>query len=96
MSLIDILVFHLADGADETAFRAADEQLQIAVMLECPGLLRRTTARSESGNWLVLTQWASREAFENAPERLREQAAAAAFDGFVDESTRRAQQFETL
>jgi len=56
--LIETSTFRLAAGADETAFLEADRVLQ-AELSPTPGFLRRTTARGEAGEWLVLVLWRS-------------------------------------
>ena len=56
--LIETSTFRLAAGADDAAFLEADRVLQ-AELSPMPGFLRRTTARGEEGEWLVLVLWRS-------------------------------------
>jgi heme-degrading monooxygenase HmoA len=56
--LVETTTFALVPWADEQAFRRADRRVQIELIPNQPGFLRRTTARSADG-WLVLTLWAS-------------------------------------
>ncbi len=51
--------FSLADGASEADFLAADKVLQEEFAYQQPGLVRRTTARGEHGDWIVVDLWAS-------------------------------------
>lgn len=74
--LIDVTVFQLRAGADEEAFLAADKRAQ-AELSPARGFVRRTTARGENGNWLVLTFW----------DDVEPMVTSAALDEFIDEST---------
>ena len=64
--LLETTTFRLAEGVDEAAFLAADEALQ-AEMGPHRGFVRRTTARGEAGEWLVLAMWWSAEVADAAP-----------------------------
>ncbi|HEY2579486.1 MAG TPA: hypothetical protein VGI74_24515 [Streptosporangiaceae bacterium] len=57
--MIEILRFRLAAGVDEAGFIAADRRLQQEFAYQQPGLLRRTTARGDEGNWIVIDLWRS-------------------------------------
>lgn len=57
-------------GADDTALRAANEEVQAAFAYQQPGLLRRTVARSAEGEWLVVTLWRTNAEAEEAAERF--------------------------
>lgn len=60
MSVIQTTTFQLAEGADEGTFLQSDHHAQ-AVLSSNRGIIRRTTARSEAGTWLVLTLWRSED-----------------------------------
>ncbi|MGO9910841.1 MAG: hypothetical protein ACLPQS_06755 [Acidimicrobiales bacterium] len=60
MSVIQTTTFRLAEGADEEAFLQSDRHAQ-AVLSSSHGIIRRTTARSEAGTWLVVTLWRSED-----------------------------------
>jgi hypothetical protein len=63
--LIELTTFNLADGTDEAAFVEADRAVQAE--LSCrEGFVRRTTARGERGDWLVMTAWRTRDHAESA------------------------------
>lgn len=64
--LLETTTFRLADGVDESTFLAADEALQ-AELSPHRGFVRRTTARGEAGEWLVLAMWWSAEVADAAP-----------------------------
>ena len=42
---------------DDAAFAEADARYQQEVAYQQPGLLRRTTARADDGEWIVITIW---------------------------------------
>ena len=64
--LLETTTFRLAAGIDEATFLAADEALQ-AELSPQRGFVRRTTARGEAGEWLVLAMWSSAEEADAAP-----------------------------
>lgn len=53
------MTFRLTEGADESAFLRADRLVQTEFAYQQPGLLRRTTARSAEGEWIVIDIWQS-------------------------------------
>lgn len=93
--MIEILQFRLAPGADERSFREADRRVQTEFAYHQPGLLRRTTARGEGGEWIVVDLWASVEAADAADRRWAEDAVAQGFMAYVDgDSVRTARYLE--
>jgi hypothetical protein len=85
--LLETTTFRLAAGVDEDAFLAADEALQEELSPR-PGFLRRTTARGEAGEWLVLTMWGSAGDADAAPRPVPEP--------LVDPASVRTGRFSTL
>ncbi len=61
MSVLEIETFHLVDGTSDEAFQALDEQLATWRYVHRAGIRRRTTARSDEGQWLIDTWWDSAE-----------------------------------
>lgn len=57
MAVIQNRTFRLAAGTDESAFIAADARFQTEVAYHAPGIVRRTLARGEDDEWLVVTVW---------------------------------------
>ena len=96
MAVVEIVTFRLGPGADEESFVAADRRVQTGFMYRRPGLLRRTTARGDGGDWLVVAVWDSVENAEATEEASRGDAAVAAFSGFVDPPTVRIGRYRTL
>lgn len=65
--MIENRTFRLVAGADEAAFVAADARFQTEVAYQQPGIARRTLAKGEDGEWLVVTHWWTVEQAEAAP-----------------------------
>ena len=85
--LLETTTFRLADAVDEADFLAADGARQ-AELSPRPGFVRRTTARGEAGEWLVLAMWWSAAEADAAP--------AAVPEDLVDPGSVRRARFETL
>ena len=66
--IVEVRTFRLA--SDEDAFLAADKDEQHALMTRNRGMIRRTTAKSDSGEWLVLTLWDSHDNVEEPSAEL--------------------------
>src|SRR5438094_4332242 len=94
MAVIEIAVFRTT-GSDD-AFLAADRAVQTQFFYQQPGLVRRTTARNEDGDWLVVNVWQSSEAANAADEHAKSHPAATAFSNLVDGASLRTRRFETL
>ena len=59
--VIETFTFRLAAGASRDEFVAADKEWQTELIPNSPGYLRRTTACSDDGRWLVTTLWWTKE-----------------------------------
>jgi hypothetical protein len=92
--LIEITTFRLADGTDETAFLAADERVQQEFIPNKPGFARRTTARGDNGEWIVIVLWGSREDADAAASDKH--PAVDAFTALIDPASVRTSRWETL
>lgn len=57
--MIENHTFRLADGVDPAGFRELDARVQQEIAYQHAGIVRRTTARSADGEWLVSTIWQS-------------------------------------
>ena len=86
--ILDTTAFRLADGADQEAFLQADKRVQTEVAYQQRGMLRRTTARSGDGEWLVTVLW---DDAANATDLF-----AAELSPFADAATVRTARYETL
>ncbi len=96
MAVIETLTFRLIAGADDEAFLAADRRLQTEFVYHQPGIVRRTTARSDDGEWFVVTVWGSGADFDAAAARGQTSPEVAEFVALLDESSVRTSRYTTL
>jgi hypothetical protein len=92
--VIEVVTFLLTPGTDERAFLDADARMQTGFVYLQPGLVRRTTARGDAGEWAVVTFWYSKQDANAAAERT--DPVRDAFNAFVDASSMRRSLYETL
>ena len=94
--VIEILRFRLRTGADEEAFVAADKRLQAEFAYQQPGLLRRTVARGEGQEWVVLSLWATPDSADAGDMLWAPDDTCRAFRSFIDPGTVRSERFVEL
>lgn len=94
--MIEVTAFRLAEGADESAFLAADKKLQTEFAYQQPGLLRRTTAKGKDRGFIVIDVWRSASDADACETRWESDPVVAAYLSFVDPATVRNQRFEEL
>jgi hypothetical protein len=82
--MIEITTYRLAAGVDDATFVAADAAVQTGFAYQQPGILRRTTARSDDGTWVTITSWGSRERASAAESAAADAPEVAAWLGLVD------------
>ena len=87
--------FRLLPEAVVEEFLTADRRLQTEFAYQQPGLLRRTLAWSEDGEWLVIDHWRSASDADACAQRWDEDVVAQAFMSMVDRSSVRVQRFNT-
>ena len=94
--MIELTTFRLKAGADEAAFLQADRRLQTEFAYQQPGLVRRTTARNDDGEWIVIDVWRSGNDADECARRWKADPIVADFTALVDESSIVNRRFETL
>jgi hypothetical protein len=94
MAVVDVTTFRLT--GDEQSFRAADARMQTEFTYLQPGCLRRTTARSDNGEWVVITLWATAGDADAATAAARTDQIAAAFQACVDDESVRNRRYTLL
>jgi hypothetical protein len=82
--VIELTRFRLREGVDEADFRMADARYQTEFAYRQPGLLRRTTASSEEGEWAVIDLWRTPGAAEACRRRAAEDPVAQAYAAMVE------------
>ena len=93
MAVIEICTF---TATDDDALRAADARMQTDFAYQQPGMLRRTTARGDNGDWCVVTLWESLDAAVKARTAAEADETASAFWALVDADSVRIQRFTPL
>jgi hypothetical protein len=88
--------FRLAAETSENDFLAADRRLQTDFAYRQPGLLRRTTARSNNGDWLVIDFWRKDGDADSCAERWEQDQIAQSFMDLIDRRSVRVERFWTL
>jgi hypothetical protein len=94
--MIEIMSFRLPAGADEAAFRAADRRVQAEFASQQSGLARRTTARSDNGDWIVVDLWRSEQDSDACAARWGQDRVTAEFMAFLDPATIRNRRYAEL
>jgi hypothetical protein len=94
--VIELMQFRLLPGTDDNDFLAADRRVQTEFAYQQPGLLRRTTARGNTGAWLVIDYWRSDHDADACAERWEQDQIAQSFMNLLDRSSVRVQRFSTL
>jgi heme-degrading monooxygenase HmoA len=94
--VVEITTFRLRDGVDSDEFIAADHRVQIEVFPNTPGYLRRTTARSDDGVWLVVVLWADHVDVDQFNAAASAQPAQAAFDELIEAGSRSSERYHDV
>lgn len=93
--MIEITTYRLLNGVDEDMFAAADGLLQASVFYQLPGLVRRTTARSQDGTWVAIATWAD-EASADAAAGWTEKAFGVVASTMIDPASVATKRFVAL
>jgi hypothetical protein len=94
--MIEIMHFRLTAGTDEAAFRTADRKVQTEFAYRQSGLLRRTTARSHDGEWIVIDLWRTEQEADACADAWDLDVVTAEFMSFVDTATVGSERYDTL
>lgn len=96
MSLIEISTFRLVPGAEDEAFLDADRRFQTEVIPNHAGFVRRTTARGDDGEWLVMVLWRSTQDADASGRLASDHPVTHEFNSLVDGATVRTTRHTTL
>jgi hypothetical protein len=94
--MIELTTFRLTSDADEPQFRKADRKVQVEFAYHQPGLLRRTTAHSTDGGWMVIEIWRSEREADACLRKRPAEVATAGFLSSIDPTTLRTTRYSTL
>jgi heme-degrading monooxygenase HmoA len=94
--VIEIMRFRLPPDGDEAAFLAADRRFQEEFVYQQPGLTRRTTARGERGDWIVITMWRSAADADACDAQAEHDEVTRAFRVLLDSSSLSVERYQEL
>lgn len=94
--ILELTTFRLRDDVSTEDFLAADKKVQQEVFPNTKGYLRRTTARSDTDEWLVFVLWASEVDIEEFNARVIADPTQEAFDALIQRSTIRSSRYEDV
>lgn len=94
--MIELQRFRLAADSDPGEFMAIDRRVQTEIAYHQVGLLRRTTARSLDGGWIVIETWRSEVDADAAASCRAGDPLTAQFLSYIDATTLLTERFSTL
>lgn len=85
--IIEIATFRLAEGASVADAVSADKAVQEEFTHHQLGFVRRTTARRDDGEWLVVTLWGSHADADRAAGGAETDSACQRLRALIDEDS---------
>lgn len=85
--VIEIVRFKLGPGVKPADFAVLDRAVEREHVARQPGFIRRESAVSDDGEWLVIVHWATRRDADASMASFTQAAAAQAFMAGLDVST---------
>jgi hypothetical protein len=82
--VLEVTTFRLLADVDTESFLAADKAVQTEVFPNSPGYLRRTTARADDGEWLVVVLWGDEVSIDEFNARIVSDPVQLEFDELID------------
>jgi hypothetical protein len=94
--IVELLTFRLRPGTTEDELRARETRAYEDFAVHQPGLLRRTTAKSADGEWLVVQLWADEASADAAERAAGADPATAALHELADPASLTSRRYEDL
>jgi hypothetical protein len=94
--VLEVITFRLLADVDTETFLAADKAVQTEVFPNSPGYLRRTTARSDDNEWLVVILWATESDIDEFNARIVSDRVQLEFDELIDRSSIRSKRYTDI
>ena len=94
--IVELLTFRLRPEVSEDEVRAREARVYEEFAMQQPGIIRRTTARSVDGEWLVVQLWGDLAAAEAADRVAGAHPAVAALHELADPSSLSSRRYEDL
>jgi hypothetical protein len=85
--VLEVITFRLLADVDDESFLAADKAVQTEVFPNSPGYFRRTTAKADDGEWLVVILWGDETSIDEFNARVVSDPVQLAFDELIDRSS---------
>jgi hypothetical protein len=82
--VLEVTTFRLLADVDTESFLAADKAVQTEVFPNTPGYFRRTTARADDGEWLVVILWGTETDIDEFNARIISDPVMLEFDELID------------
>ena len=94
--IIEVLTFRPRPGVTEDELRAAEGLVYEEFAMQQRGIIRRTTAVSDDGEWLVLQLWGDEPSADAADAAAASHAAVAALHGLADPDSLTSRRYRDL
>ena len=94
--IVELLTFRPKPGVSEAELRAAEARVYEEFAAQQPGMMRRTTAVSADGEWLVVQLWGDLATCEAGEAAAAGHPATAALHALADPDSLTARRYEDL
>ena len=94
--MIEVTTLRLKADADEAAFVEADKAMQAGFHYHQPGIIRRTSARTDDGEWVEIVLWGSEQQADTARDAAANDALVTAYAAHVDHDSVRVARYRDL
>ena len=93
---MELLTFRPRAGVADDEVRACEERVYQRFAMHQPGMMRRTTARSADGEWLVVQLWGDEASADAAAEAAGADPDVAALHALADPASLSTRRYEDL
>jgi hypothetical protein len=94
--VIEISRFRLRDGCGAGEFVDVDAAFQTEFVYQQPGIVRRIVAHDLDGQWIVITNWRSKNDAEDAIRAMSTSDVAARFEAAINRMAPAYEYFKAL
>ena len=94
--IVELLTFRPRPGVSEDELRAAEARVYEDFAMHQHGIIRRTTARSEDGEWLVVQLWYDLDSADAAATAAGSHPATAALHALAEPDSLSTRRYEDL
>ena len=94
--IIEVLTFRPKPGVTEDELRAAEGAVYESFAMQQPGMIRRTTAIGDDGEWLVLQLWGDEATADAAADAAAGHPAVGALHALADPDSLTSRRYHDL